>query len=231
MALERMAIARPTARSAFQARVALCRERLRSAGLAQLGRVGAWGVALALGGVAIVSRLGEPLGLDARGLVAEAACASFWVAALPIALAAADDRARVDREEGIALLVASRGGSIDGLAIARLVAAMGSVAIALALPTFAVALAALGTWSPGEGFGRLARGLLAAGLFALSGGVVLGSAASLCERAALRRGRSLLFGLVLVPWILADLVGRPSLSIPGALDALVSLSLGVGRGP
>jgi hypothetical protein len=126
--------------------------------------------------------------------------------------------------------VASRGGSSAGLAIARLVAAMTTIARALAIPTLAVALAALGTWTPGEGLGRLARGLLCAALFALSGGVVLGSAASLCERALFRRGRSLLLALVLVPWILADLVGRPGLSIPGALDALVSLTLGVGRG-
>lgn len=225
-----MANARLLARSAFRARVALCRERLSGAGFAQLGRVSSWAVALLFGGLAVAARLGEPLGLDARGLVAQAATYSLWLAGLPIALAAADDRARLDREDGIAALVASRGGSSAGLAIARLVAAMTTIARALAIPTLAVALAALGTWTPGEGLGRLARGLLCAALFALSGGVVLGSAASLCERALFRRGRSLLLALVLVPWILADLVGRPGLSIPGALDALVSLTLGVGRG-
>ena len=41
-------------------------------------------------------------------------------------------------------------------------------------------------------------------------------------RAAAERGRTLFVAVVLLPWALADVLGVPQLSLPGALSALLA---------
>lgn len=216
--------------AAFAARVALCRARLGRSGLAQLGRAASWVLTLVVLGLALASRLGDGLPLDVSGLLLSAGDFAFWLVGLPIAMSAAMDVTAADRKDGIAALVSSRGAPVESLTVARLVASMTSIGVALLPPVTVVALVALVTMRPGEGAIRLVFGLVSAFLFALAGGVTLGTASSLAERMGGKRGRSVLLALVFLPLIAADFVGRPGLSIPGALHATLDVVSSVGGG-
>jgi hypothetical protein len=63
-------------------------------------------------------------------------------------------------------------------------------------------------------------------MFAIVAGVTLGGVGAACGRLGRERGRWLLFTVIAVPWMLADLTGHPGWSIPGALGAVLDFALG-----
>lgn len=204
--------------------VALARERLRRTWMAQLGAVLAWGATLVLAVVAAVLRVADGPSATLSVLVVMAAPWVAWLAAGPVALAAADDRARTDRRDGVLALAASRGATPGGLERARVAAAIQSVTSATALPLVGLALFVTAIGGTSAALKHLAATLLAA-VFALACGVTLGGVAAACGRIGERRGRLLFLTVVLGPWMILDLVGRGAWSIPGALGALLDLGV------
>ena len=195
-----------------------------------MGRAASWVLTLVVLGLALATRLGDALPLDVSGLLLSTGDVAFWLVGLPIALSAAMDATVSDRRDGIAALVSSRGAPVESLNLARLVATMVSIGVALLPPVTVVALVALLTMRSGEGVLRLVFGLVSAVLFAIAGGVTLAAASAVAERMGGKRGRSLLLAFVFLPLILADIVGRPGLSIPGALHAALDVVASVGGG-
>ncbi|AUX41492.1 hypothetical protein SOCE26_029060 [Sorangium cellulosum] len=214
---------RAAARRALRGAVALACARLRGAGGGKLGFAMAVAISLGYGAMAIVLRLDD--GTTALGgLLGSAARWLSWVAAGPIALAAAHDRPAADRAEGIEALAAARGLSRTSLHGARSLAAMLEVARVIAAPLALLsALAALFSGSALLALQHLAFGA-ALVLFGAVSGVTLGGLAAASGRVAGARGRSLFLALTLVPWALADLAGDPRWSIPGALGAFLSFA-------
>jgi len=62
-------------------------------------------------------------------------------------------------------------------------------------------------------------------VFGLVTGAVLGALAVLADIARPTSGRSLFIGTILLPYALFDLLGHPMLSVPGALNGLLSIGL------
>ena len=213
-------------RRRLRAAVALGRARLASARGGRIGVAAALSVTLlhALGMIAVREDSGAPAAIDAA--LRSAATWLAWLGAGPIALAAANDRPGIDRREGVEALAAARGVSPGGLHAARAIAAMQAIALVIGAPAVVLSVAGAGVLaSASSGLRLLATG---AGLvaFALVTGVTLGLLAALSGRLAGPRGRSLLAALVLIPWALADLAGAARWSIPGALDAFLTLVTG-----
>jgi hypothetical protein len=215
---------------ALRAAVALGGAELRAARGGRLGLVVAVVISAGCGIVVIALRLDDrtaPL----HGLLGSAASGLAWAAAGPIALAAAHDRPRADRQGGIEVLAASRGISPASLHDARSLAAMLEVARVIALPSAALcALSALLSSSAWAGLEHLALG---AGLALFGGvsGVAIGGLAALSGRVAGGRGRALFSALILVPWALAALAGDATWSLPGALGAFLSFAARSAGGP
>lgn len=208
--------------------IALSRVRLRQATGGRLALVLGALVAMIFAGIAIVLRVSDGADAPLAGLVATAAEWIAWLAGAPIALAAARDRQAIDRAEGIEALAAGRGVSAGALASARVLAAMIEVARAIGVPLCAIALIAAGL----AGSGRVALFRVAVALgaaaFAMIAGVTLGGIAAACGRFGRARGRLLFATVILGPWMLADLAGRPAWSIPGALSAVLSFAMRAG---
>lgn len=217
----------PRARGAL----ALSRARLRATGLGRLGAAGALAAAVLHGAMLLVLRIEDGPAASLGGTLRSAAAALAWIAAGPIALAAAGDRSAADRAEGIEALAAARGLSARALHGVRALAAMLEVASTIAVPTAALSLtAALLAGAPHLALRHLSVGA-ALGAFAVVCGVTLGGLAAVAGRAAGRRGRPLLVALIFVPWALADLAGNPGWSIPGALEAFLSVAVAAAGGP
>ena len=208
--------------------VALARARLRAAPLGRAGRVFGAFVGIGFAAAAIYLRASDGPDASLAGLVVGAARWMGWVAGAPLACAAAQDRRAIDRRDGIDALAASRGLSAAGRESARAVAAMLEVAIAIGAPL--VLLALLTASLAGSGHVALHRAGLAIGaaVFAVIAGVTLGGIGAACGRLGRARGRWLLLAVIVGPWLFADLAGRPSWSIPGALGAVIASSLRVG---
>jgi hypothetical protein len=206
--------------------VALARRRLRRAAGGRLGAVVPWLVAAGFAGVAVALRVADGGDAPLGGLVASAARWLAWLAGAPVALAAAEDRRALDRRDGIDALVGPRGFSDRAVESARVLGAMIEVARAIGAPLVAIALVALSL--SGSGAAALGRiGLaLGAALCAAVAGVTLGGVAAACGRLGRARGRWLLAAVILGPWAIADLGGHGSWSIPGALGAMITFTLG-----
>ncbi len=207
-------VAAPTHRHG-RAVIALCRRRLNGRFGARLSWVlGVAGVLVALG---LVVMGGEALGT--REIIVRGVRWLAWLAAPPIALAAAGAPAERDRADGVDVLMGMHGVSDLRLATARGLAAMIEVSYRLGLPAVALCLSvvmATGAWPL---LGML-PGLV---LFAGWGGMVLGGLGAGCGYFGGARGRSLLLAVVLVPWVIADAWGVPGLSIPGVVDMMLTL--------
>ncbi len=210
--------------------VALCRGRLLAGRGVRSARFLAGTCAAGFAAAALTVRFTDGADASIAGLTVTAAPWIAWIAGAPLALAAAEDHAAVDRREGVEALAAARGISAASLDAARVLGAMTAVAWAIAAPLGALALltAAL------AGRGAVVLDRLGVGLAALAfagvAGVTLGGAGAVCGRLGRARGRWLLAAVVIGPWILADLAGRGAWSIPGALGATLDFLLGA-RGP
>lgn len=209
--------------------VALSRSRLAQSVLSRLGVVSGMSLAVSLVVVAVIVRATDGPAAPLDGLLDAGAASIACVGAVPTTLAAATDRRTADREGGVEALVAMRGVHGAHLELVRTYAAMMQIARATALPlmTLAVAIAALAS----SGAIALRRIGMMLGLLFFSAivGVVLGSVASLSARVGGRRGRLTVSAIVLLPWMVGGFFGRGIYSIPGALDAALSLILDIGR--
>lgn len=179
---------------------------------------------------AVALRVADGAAASLGGLIAQCVRSVAWIGGGTVALAAAHDRGGLDRAEGIDVLAALGGAPAPALRAARAAGAIWTVALTIGAPGAALAvLTAVLAPSPEVALRRLglALGALA---FAVASGTVLGLLASAAGHLAGRRGRWLLVGLVVVPWALADVAGRPTWSVPGALDALLTLAFRVAGG-
>ncbi|KYF68193.1 hypothetical protein BE15_36645 [Sorangium cellulosum] len=207
----------------MRAAVALGCARLRGARGGRLGLAMAALISLGYGAMALVLRLDDGT-TSMEGLLGSAARGLAWVAAGPIALAAANDRPTADRRDGIEALAAARGISRASLHGARSLAAMLEVGRVIWLPLAALSvLAALLSGSAQLALQHLAFGAALA-LFGVVSGVTLGGIAAASGRVAGPRGRALFLSLILVPWALADLAGDSRWSVPGALGAFLTFA-------
>jgi multisubunit Na+/H+ antiporter MnhG subunit len=209
--------------------VALSRSRLAQLPLSRIGFVSGMSLALSLVAFAVIQRATDGSAATLDGLIDVGAGAIACVAAAPTTLAAATDRRTADREGGIEALSAMRGVHVAHLELVRTYAGMVQIARTTALPliTLGVAIAALAS----SGSMALRRVGMMLGLVVFAGmvGVVLGSVAALSARIGGRRGKLTVSAIVLLPWIIGELFGRGIYSIPGALDAALSLILDIGR--
>lgn len=223
-----MTVTKPATFRRSQGVVALARARLRASGRARFGRLGAWAVVLGFAIMAVALRAEGGADASLADVVAGAARWVAWLAGAPLALAAAEDHAARDRRDGILALVAPRGISTAGLASARALAAMMEIARAIAVPL--LLLAALTAGLAGRGRAVLESAGAGAGVvaFALVAGVTLGGLGAACGRIGRARGQRLLLGIVVLPWLLADLAGHGAWSIPGALAAVLDFALRAG---
>jgi hypothetical protein len=208
--------------------VALCRGRLLAVRSVRAARTLAALFAAGFAVAALVLRVTDGEGASLEGLTITAAHWIVWIAGVPLAFAAAEDHASIDRREGVEALAAMRGVSPTSLDSARALGAMTAVAWAIGAPLAALAL--LTAALAGGGSAALHRiGLGVAALaFAGIAGVTLGGVGSACGRAGRARGRWLLAAILVGPWALADLAGRGAWSIPGALGAVLDFLLGTG---
>lgn len=209
--------------------VRLTRARLARRGLARVGLALAALVALAVGASSLIVRLVDGAEASLGGSVARASLWLAWLGAGPVALAAADRQAARDRAEGLDELAATRGAPRGWLVAGRALATMAQVALVVAAPLTVVALIAVGLAPSAAAAGcALTQGLGALG-FAAIVGVTIGGLAALAGRAR-RGGPLVLITIVLGPWLIASAFNRAAWSIPGALEAALSLLLGPGRG-
>lgn len=179
------------------------------------------GVSLAItGSISTLASLGSGGG---GSIVAWVAVAAAWLCGGLVALSAAGGCHLTDRAEGAEALVVLRGGSVRTFEAARVLAAMAQVSVAIAVPVAAVGLVATAAAGTVRGAGLALGSLLASLVFAAATGVVVGALAAACGRYGAGRGRWLLLGVVLVPWVVMDMVGAPVWSIPGGLDALLRM--------
>lgn len=204
--------------------VELCRTRIAQSPIARLGQVSSWSTVVIYAGMAVALRASDGADASFSGLVTQAARIVACVAGGAVALAAAGDRATLDRREGIEALAAVRGAPPLALAAGRALATMLQVIRAILGPM--LALGVLAVILSGTLFVALSQlgVLLGVALFAVATGVVVGAAADICSRIGRRQGRWLLLAVVLGPWVVADIAGRSAWSIPGALSALLELS-------
>lgn len=206
--------------------VSLARRRLRRGGLGRAASVFGALIGVGFAALALVLRVEDGGGAHVERLLVEASGLAAWLVGVPVALAAADDRASRDLRDGIDALAAARGVSARSLEGARVLGAMLEAAYAMALPLgglalFLVALAG----SPARALARLGL-TLAAVAFAALAGATLGGLGAACGAVGRARGRLLFLAVLLGPWALAEAYGRPALSIPGALDAALDFALG-----
>lgn len=207
--------------------VALARGRVRGTGTARLASVLGVVVGGGFAAVALIAGRGEG---DGAVLLASEGRALVWAVGLPFAIAAASDFRSRDRFDGIEALAAARGVSPRGLETARMLASMAQAALAIGAPLALVAFINLAlAGSVRAAFARVA-GLLAAAAFALLAGATLGGVGSACARFGRDRGPRLMAAIFLVPWLVAEAFGHASVSLPGALDAALRFTLGVGPG-
>lgn len=205
--------------------VALEVQRLRRAGFARVAVVCGTVVAVAFAAAVLVARHDGGGSASFASILRTAARSAAWVVGGPLALAAARDRASIELSDGIEALVATRGASRTALETARRVSAMVLGARVLGAPLLFVGVVAVA--ASGSIGAVLVNSLAALAVlaFAVVAGITLGAVGSACAGVGGGRGRSLLGIVVLGPWLAADLAGRTAYSIPGALDALLSMLL------
>jgi hypothetical protein len=212
----REVVVRQRSRAVMRAAFVLGRHRLGRRLGARAGALGAVAVALVFG---YAASSGADLSAERNaGLVAGCLRWASWLGAGPLALALA----RSDDEPGLTALARLAGIEAGLETAARGVAAANQIALRVALPGLVVCLAGL-VRVPSLRWAALAIGVTLAALVVAG---VLAVVAAGCERLAPDRGRSLFLALVFVPHFAAQSSSIEGWSIPGVLDAAISLFTG-----
>jgi len=198
--------------------VALARARLRVRLGARLGFV-LTGATCVLVAVLLVAARGAS---EVAALMSDALVWLGWLGVGPLGLAAANARAVRDRDEGIEALVVARGHDAAALGVARALAVASMAMARMAAPALGLlGWAVLVGAAPPGGLWPLTGALL---LAALAVGALVGALSAACGQWGGRRGVSLLVAAVLLPWAVADALGAPGWSLPGAIGSLVELA-------
>lgn len=200
-----------------RALVRLCSQAQRQLWGLRLGRVYAFGIGFSYAMLAFAgpATLGGSAKLWARTLAT-----ASWVAGVG-ALSLATDLAARDAEQGITTLARLRGFGSASLARARVLAGALRLATTVAVPGLMVSLALLLHHRTLQGaLGALVLASFTLPYAALVGGV-LAPLARACHVFLPGRGRWLLAGLVLGPWLLALGTRAPIPSIPAAFAWLL----------
>lgn len=208
------------------------RSRLKRARGARFARYLGYAVLGLFGGCAIALRSIDGRAAPIEGYVVLAARVSAWLCGGLVAISAANQRAWIDRRDGVEVLSAMRGVRGRALEASRWLSVAAEIARATFVPPLAVGLLAIALAGSLKSALLRVWVLLGVLLFALIEGVVLGAVASALDRARPSGARGLLLAVVILPWAALDLVGSPGLSIPGLLGGFLELSLrviGVGR--
>lgn len=178
----------------------------------------------------LVARRYGPDG-TALSLVARAAAMLTWIAGglATLALAApSKDTALID---GIVALASARGLGNEALARAGMIATVRLLVEVIVVPIIAIGVFVF-AFVAGGSIESAFWPIAGAVVFGVVAAIVLGAAASSCQRWGGAQGRSWLMAIVLLPWLLADTIasGRvaPYLSIPGLLGRVWETLTGVG---
>src|ERR1044072_4501747 len=123
--------------------ISLLRSRLRETRGGRLSALFGLILVAVFGVVELILRADEGPRVPFGGPLETAARAVAWAVGVPIALAAAQDRARLDREAGIEALVATRGGQRGTPEAVRAFASMLQATRAIGLPILVLSLLAV----------------------------------------------------------------------------------------
>jgi hypothetical protein len=199
----------------FRELTKLLGRRLDRTGIGRFARWGSLLLGMACIAWVVLMRVQDGAHAPTLGVPLKIARASVWLCALPVALAAAHQRRLADRRDGVEALLFSRGIPARAQTAARVVAASVRVARAVMIPAGLAAVASLAAAPNASSLIDRALALFAVGCFAVLVAVVLGPIGALAEVVAPQRGRSLVLGVVVGSWALADLAGNPALSVTG----------------
>lgn len=211
---------------AFRATVELCRARLAAAGSGRFARIAAVLIAAGTFVIALSLRVTDGPATPVGGLLRKAAIATAWMAGGAIALAASRDAESVDRAEGVEALVAARGVGAGLLRAARTLGGMTLIGRTVGVP---LAVLALGTAGLAPDVASALRRVVAGVALLLWGVIVavtLGALAAASARFFRARGATALVVLVIGERLIADAAGLGAWSVPGALEAALSIALG-----
>jgi hypothetical protein len=211
---------------AFRAAVELCRARLAASSSGRFARVTAILIAVGAFAIALSLRMNDGPAAPVGGLLRKGAGAIAWIAGGALALAAARSAEAADREDGIEALVASRGISAALLGAARTLGATSHIGWTIGLPSALLGLATAGLAPDVPSALRRVAAAFALLAWGAIVGVTLGALAAASARLFRRRGPTVLAAFVLGERLLADAVGLGAWSVPGALQAALSLLLG-----
>jgi hypothetical protein len=162
-------------------------------------------------------------------LVVVAGRVLVWLAGFPLGLAAASALRSRDRDDGIEALAAGRGLNAHALAAVRVIAAMAQATLSIGAPLMVIAITTVALAGTARGVAHGLVVVMGSVLFGAVAGVTLGGLGAACARFAGSRGARAFLALILVPLALADLAGRPALSVTGALDAALRFTIGATR--
>lgn len=194
-------------------------------------RVGRWLALLVLVGFAACAvglRAIDGPSASLAGLVTATARVSAWIGAGLVALAATNQRAIADRRDGLEILAAMRGATaLRGLPVARFLATGFEATRVVLAPSLGVGVLVISLSGDAHVAALRALVLLPVVLFSAVSGFALALLAVACDAMRPTRGRSFFLGAIILPWALFDLLGHPFLSVPGALNGILSTGLDV----
>lgn len=221
-----LASARARRTLAFRATADLVAARLGATSSGRIARWAAAAVAIATFGVALALRMEDGPATPVGGLLRGAAGAIAWLSGGALALSASRDAEAADRAEGIEALVAARGVGAGLLRAARTLGTTALIARVVGVPLAVAALATAGLAA--DVSTALRRVAAALALLAWGGvvGVTLASLAAASARFFGKRGPTALVVFVLGERLIAEALGAGAWSVPGALNAALSLLLG-----
>ncbi len=202
---------------AFRELTRLLGRRLDRTGMGRFARWGSLALGVACIAWIVVLRVQDGAHAPTLAVPLKIARAAVWLGALPVALAAAHQRRLADRRDGVEAQLLSRGFSERQQTVARFVAAAALAGRAVIVPAGVAAIASLAVAPSGSALVDRGAVLFAVGCFALVVAAVVAPLGALAEIVAPQRGRSLVLGLILGSWALADLTDNASLSITGVL--------------
>ena len=222
-----VAAARARRTLAFRATAELVAARPRASSAGRFALVAALLVAVGTFGIALALRLADGPASPVAGLLRRAAGTTAWLAGGAIALAASRDSAATDRAEGIDALVAARGVTATLLRAARTLGTTAHITRTVGLPLALLALATAGLSADLPS--ALRRVAAALALLAWGGivGVTLSALAAASSRLFGKRGATALVVFVFGERLVADALHASAWSVPGALEAALTLLLGV----
>jgi hypothetical protein len=168
--------------AAFRAAVDLCRARLAASSAGRFARVVAVFVVVGAFVIALSLRMTDGPATPVGGLLRKAAGLIAWLAGGALALRAARDASRADREEGVEALVAARGVGASLLGAARTAGATTQIGWIIGGPMAALALATAGLAADVPSALRRVAAAFALLAWGAIVGVTLGALAAACAR-------------------------------------------------